>query len=314
MFGIYSHTSFNIGDDIQSVAARRLLPKQLPVRLIDRDFVRRDQPPTVLIANGWHMESTYHSRIPFGLTPSLLPLEYRLRKFLPLLRSPRLHSWPPHPNLTPFYISFHICPDKRRLFLTNESIEHFKRFGPVGCRDTYTQRLLETAGVDAYFSGCLTLTLQRAEFARSKRQGIYFVDTPRIELPRLWQPEKAHFLTHKTATRDRVTRIEQAEKLLSLYANARLVLTTRLHCFLPCIAFGTPVLFFVREGFNPRIADYTSLSYTYPVRLFERIVANLEIDHLNNKVGVADHYAALLKRQVQAFVARYESSVDARSS
>ena len=35
----------------------------------------------------------------------------------------------------------------------------------------------------------------------------------------------------------------QAEELLSRYAKAQLVITSRLHCALPCLAMGTPVIF-----------------------------------------------------------------------
>jgi hypothetical protein len=34
-----------------------------------------------------------------------------------------------------------------------------------------------------------------------------------------------------------------AADLLERYASAHLVITSRLHCALPCLAFGTPVLF-----------------------------------------------------------------------
>ena len=38
-------------------------------------------------------------------------------------------------------------------------------------------------------------------------------------------------------------RFIQARGLLETYANAGLVITSRLHCALPCIAMGTPVVF-----------------------------------------------------------------------
>jgi len=49
--------------------------------------------------------------------------------------------------------------------------------------------------------------------------------------------------THQDGTTTpSAARARRAERLLSLYAQARSVVTSRLHCALPCLAFGTPVL------------------------------------------------------------------------
>ena len=55
---------------------------------------------------------------------------------------------------------------------------------------------------------------------------------------------KAKYLTHNSRAFDSDhERMEEAELLLQRYANAKLVVTSRLHCALPCLAFGTPVIF-----------------------------------------------------------------------
>jgi len=45
---------------------------------------------------------------------------------------------------------------------------------------------------------------------------------------------------------------EHAEKLLTKYASAKLVVTSRLHCALPCLGMETPVIFINREGLSAR--------------------------------------------------------------
>ena len=50
-------------------------------------------------------------------------------------------------------------------------------------------------------------------------------------------------LTHIDTTPEGAVRIERAKALVRGYATARLVVTSRLHCALPCLALGTPVLF-----------------------------------------------------------------------
>lgn len=42
-------------------------------------------------------------------------------------------------------------------------------------------------------------------------------------------------------------RFKRADELLKLYSNARLVITSRIHCALPCLGIGTPVVFMKNE-------------------------------------------------------------------
>jgi hypothetical protein len=49
-------------------------------------------------------------------------------------------------------------------------------------------------------------------------------------------------LTHGDSELTGPARFAKAGHLLQCYAQARAVLTTRLHCALPCLALGTPVL------------------------------------------------------------------------
>jgi hypothetical protein len=50
-------------------------------------------------------------------------------------------------------------------------------------------------------------------------------------------------LTHVCKSNDVEARFDLAHSLLKKYAEARAVVTSRLHCALPCLALGTPVLF-----------------------------------------------------------------------
>ena len=63
---------------------------------------------------------------------------------------------PYHPNVHPVFVSFHI---NRIKVLTPEAIEYLQAHGPIGCRDWTTVDLLLSAGVDAFFTGCLTTTV-----------------------------------------------------------------------------------------------------------------------------------------------------------
>jgi exopolysaccharide biosynthesis predicted pyruvyltransferase EpsI len=69
-----------------------------------------------------------------------------------------------------------------------------------------------------------------------------------------------------------------AESVLKKYASAKLVVTSRLHCALPCLAFGTPVIF-VRSGFKKeydrcRLDGITDLFNTIYVDEEDNITTN----------------------------------------
>lgn len=231
-YALFKYSTANIGDEIQSIAARRFLPRV--DYYIDRDYLggwkNKNQDETVkLIANAWYC----HHR----------------------------QAWPPHDKtLELLPISMHISPNvsilhdddqfiPRESFAAKESVDYLKGFSEVGARDVDTCHFLTNHGVNAYFSGCLTLTLQPD--SRIKRQDfILAVDV---------SDELVDFLRAKTnrriikmspygdfdlSTKDRFV---VAEYFLYLYQSAHAVVTTRLHSALPCLSFETPVLL-IKQG------------------------------------------------------------------
>src|SRR5215467_1379768 len=138
-YALFRYSTTNLGDEIQSIAARQFLPS---VDLL----VERDRPnvlpagaegPYRIVFNGWHTHAP--------------------------------ENWPPSPALVPLLVSVHITGEmpslnKSRLrpadvLLQGRNLEFLKSREPVGARDLWTRDLLRKAGVDAYFSGCMTLTL-----------------------------------------------------------------------------------------------------------------------------------------------------------
>ncbi len=154
-FGYISYSTFNIGDDIQAIAAKRFLP---PNSIgIDREFVApftHDAPVKTLV-NGWFMHT---------------------KEFMWYRKDvkPPHKSWPPAPCIEPFFISIYFAPQFLPEVLSEEGIAYLKRYEPIGTRDLATLEVLENAGVEAYFSGCLTLTLDNPY--RERKDIIYAVD------------------------------------------------------------------------------------------------------------------------------------------
>jgi hypothetical protein len=235
-YGLLTYTTPNLGDDVQSLAARQYLPRV--DQLVDRDELSKaaDSEPLHMIMNGWWLQNAT--------------------------------DWPPPPSIKPLWVAFHAAKHARPQLTSSESIAYFQNHGPIGCRDESTFSLLSENGVDAFYSACLTLTLRRPD-ATATRQGTVFCDPFGADahykfhqkgeayydslLDKLLGgtevPDQVHVTNEIDGTIPGEVRLQMAEEQLALFANARLVVTCRIHCALPCLAFGTPVLFVIpRRG------------------------------------------------------------------
>ena len=205
----------NLGDNIQSIATERLLPGI--VQRFNRDTLAYANPtiPLSIVMNGW-----------FSHNPETC-----------LPRSVNLH---------PVFWGFHITDYNNSwdYFSSKEIVDYLKRHEPIGCRDPYTAERLSALGVETFVSYCLTLSLPRRE-KEPENGKIFVVDAFQIPLPEELKMETVYY-THTSSFKYRgALKRFHARRLLQAYrSEARLVITTRLHCLLPCIAMGIPVVFF----------------------------------------------------------------------
>jgi hypothetical protein len=172
-------------------------------------------------------------------------------------------NWPPEENIIPLFISMHITRQNSsyKLLPHRKLIDYYKQFEPIGCRDYGTLRYFQKIGVDAYFSGCLTLTLEnkfserndsivladpiRANYTEGYRN--YIVDQI---IPKKYKDSIINTYHHnRDRNRTVEERFKEAENLLEIYSKAKIVITSRLHVALPCIALGTPV-YFINAGYH----------------------------------------------------------------
>lgn len=145
----------NIGDYVQAVATRQFVyPIDEYIEQEEADqYFPKDNKKIRLIMNGWFQW--------------------------------RAENWPPSEFIKPLLISMHISPIKAKELLSPEGVIFLKKNGPVGCRDLYTKSLLDSFGVPAYFSACMTLTMgKNYHVSKEKRDGVYFVD-PYFEIPEI---------------------------------------------------------------------------------------------------------------------------------
>lgn len=143
----------NIGDYVQSIASRQFIDhldgyiEQEEACFYDPEDGRKAR----LIMNGWFQW--------------------------------RAENWPPSDKVIPLLVSMHISPLRKDQLLSPAGIAFLKKNGPVGCRDLYTENLLKSVGVPAYFSACVTLTLgNKYATPYEKKMRVCIVD-PYFDVP-----------------------------------------------------------------------------------------------------------------------------------
>ena len=206
-------TSVNLGDQVQSFAAEQYLPR-LDAHL-DRDSLDEVPGPdeTLVIMNGWFSDKPEH--------------------------------WPPSEAVAPIFFGFHATYYNgfNKRFLEPDSIAYLKTQEPIGCRDRQTRDWLRERGVDAFYSKCLTLTFPKRE--REPENGkVFLVDVEYYPVKRSLRRAGVKLSQMTVSVYDDATKREMMAQLLETYKNeAALVVTSKLHCAMPCLAMGIPGVF-----------------------------------------------------------------------
>lgn len=307
---------FNIGDYIQSIAAKQFLP-QVDIMLNREKLAEYKGEKVKLIMNGWFTHN--------------------------------IHNWIPNKNIIPLFVSFHINNSAANYLLNEKGIEFLKKHEPIGCRDKFTVNTLFLKGINAYFTGCLTLTLDSYKVAENERKDVVYIVDPLFgyttnrkvfitlkifiksilngkifELGKrkrhlkkiidrsLWQ--EAIHLTHEPSS-NKYTDDEKflmADDLLKKYARAKLVITSRIHCALPCLALGTPVIFIngfdsfidtcrfdgILDLFNHVDINTKTGEFKANFPLKSKITKDISITNLEKHHEIANH----LKEECKSFI------------
>ncbi len=268
--------AINIGDYIQALASSQYYPHVDGFLDRDEDLNSYDEEPCKMIMNGWYMHNP--------------------------------QNWPPTGKIIPLFVAFHLNVLVREELTSSISVNYLKKHQPIGCRDTNTVDILTSAGIEAYFSGCMTLTLGKKYHNEEKDHTTYIVDPilsvdyglnniyqalrvivrHPLDIINLLKKDGLHlhdgknklkkivktalyykvyskmfskdiimnstYIHHYVENKnDDFYLLDKAEQLVKLYAKARLVITSRIHCALPCLGLETPVIY-LRE----KADDYIS--------------------------------------------------------
>ena len=286
---LYNKNNMNIGDDIQAYATARFLP-QIDY-FIDREHIDEFKPdneePVAVIMNAWYMWAKW--------------------------------NWPPSKYIVPKMIGFHYADHQiarqpgspiKYEFLEGLGGEYLKAYGPVGCRDHFTEKKLAEIGIDSYFSGCITMTLPKMPERKNKGEYICLVDLEKRVMKKLVPLLEAKGIEVKVITHNRERdsqmnweeRCDMVKEMLTVYQNARCVVTKRLHCSLPCLAMDVPVFIIKEMEDDIRFDPYYDFFYRTTVTKF--LKDEYEYDFLNpppNK-GLHKPYREQLIKSCEEFV------------
>ena len=277
--------SRNIGDYIQTKAVIDMI-HPINHKVLDREGLHKFKGSKIkTIMNGWFMENP--------------------------------KNWPPNNNISPLFISFHINPSAERDLLKPESLNYLKQYEPIGCRDTYTQNLLQKNGIKSYYSSCITTTFNRDKYITNKTQpegiivigafdrlnpSIDFSSIYRLLLSMIKYPihklkyllKKISFENHLRNQNIIVKRYQQITKrkisshnqglklandMLKEIAKSEIIITSRIHAALPALAMGLKVVF-INEGLshkNHKTRTADVNKFFMTVSLKEFFMTNLDI-------------------------------------
>lgn len=238
---IFFNETKNLGDDIQTYAALKLLPKYDYV--IEREklcsFVPEKNELVTTIMSGWYVHD--------------------------------VTSFPPSPFINPLVISAHFTDHllkEKPEYFDEYFLEFLKKVQPIGLRDDLVKEYLDADNIENYFSGCLTLTIK--PFKNIKVQDIICaVDVDGEILEKIKKTSKCRVISETHNLNPNVNsllsfeqRMKNVEDKLKKYQSCKLVITTRLHVALPCLSLGIPVLLIYNEvdtDIKNRLGKYTEL-------------------------------------------------------
>ena len=219
-------------------------------------------------------------------------------------------TFPLSPKIIPLFISFHLHTRE----IDEEIMNDFRRFQPVGCRDEETLNNFRSKGIQSYLSGCVTALLPRRH-SEPKKGKTFFVDVPDSVME--YVPEEikkdAEFTTHlirfERSSDEEIMTDEEYRRFynhgvsqLNIYKDqASLVITSRLHAAVPCMAMGIPVIL-VSENFDGRFSWVEKYLPLYTPDIFDKIDWSPKaVDYEEDKEKIINIYMNEIQKRYKEY-------------
>ncbi len=158
--------------------------------------------------------------------------------------------------------------------LSSKDIEYLRQYSPIGCRDEHTLNILRQNNIISYLNGCLTAAFPKRKNNIKNNDKIFCIDVP--EYFKKYIPtdllEQCNFVSHMYYYSELEESPEQeAYKVYEKYINeAKLIITTRLHGALPCVAAGIPVIL-LKDKLSFRFTGIDKIIKAYTKEEYEKI-------------------------------------------
>lgn len=224
-----------------------------------------------------------------GCTPAAAEKEYIILPInINLEFNNSIKMFPLSPHIIPVFLglSFYSAGS-----LPQELVDYFRCYAPIGCRDESTLNLMRQHQIPAYFFGCVTALLPHRYTAGNKDGAVFWVDVPE-SFERYFKTCGKTFdhIEHITHIRpggnkngEEYLRKETRALIERYSSEARLVITSRLHCMAPCMAMGVPLIP-VTDNISTRMAWIDRYLRIYTPKTYSEIDWNGQVvDYENRK-------------------------------
>ena len=217
----------------------------VPVIWLDRDGMSETVLPdgidrVIILGNAWWMNSKEDSE----------EFDFPLPDFI-----------------DPIFVSMHIS---NKNMLTENAVNYLKKHQPIGCRDYSTMKELQSKGVEAYFSGCLTSCLNLLDqelgfkVECDYKNEYVLVDVKKENVDKKYQFNDYTYLTQITHDflDDNTYFIKAVQRQYDILYGKK-VLTNRLHTWVPLI-FNNGDTDLLNPNKNYELYKVTDGDFRYP--------------------------------------------------
>ena len=205
-------------------------------------------------------------------------------------------SFPISRDIIPVFVGFRT--DGR---IASNHLDLFRRHQPIGCRDVETTDLFRAYGIEAYTSGCLTMTFQDRQRQPAKRKVFVIFGSGDGTFPveaLTYIPEElasdTEFVFHRKIVHNHpLTAMDMrdaenyAKGLLEDYRmRGSLVITSLHHAATPCLSSGIPVIL-CRKSDHGRFSYLRELLPVYTPPAFSQVnwfASSISIDTIREQL------------------------------
>ncbi len=206
-------------------------------------------------------------------------------------------------RIIPVFLGFTMVKDS----LEPGEVAYFKRFEPIGCRDERTLHTLRRYHIDCYLHGCITVTLPRRPCAhQADKVFIVDVDESLLGLIPDHLKQNAEYRTHLIKQRLENPKDAAIHQYQEYKDQAKLVITSLLHCAVPCAAAGIPVIM-ISTGVSYRMAWLEKLLPIYTPDRVDSV--NWDPKPLEMEEH-KEHVLSLTARRLRAAFEKYNEILD----